>query len=483
MDRLFQSFSQVDTSTTRRYGGTGLGLAISKRLVEMMGGTMWVESDVEQGSTFHFTIQAQAAGSTPPIYLSSEQPSLRGKRVLVVDDNATNRQILARQTQAWGMTPVTVASGAEALEMIHQGELFDLALVDLQMPEMDGLELAAAIRRERDAQTLPLMLLTSIGRDTTDARTDHFAAFLTKPIKASQLYNMLYEFFTGETARGVRREGDVESEFDPTMGKRLPLRILLAEDNATNQQVALRLLERLGYRADVAANGLETLEALRQQPYDVVLMDIHMPEMDGLEATHCVRREWPSEQGPRIIAMTADAMQGDREECLDAGMDDYISKPFEVQELVTALTKCSVGRGDAPAEGGRGDAPAKTNHQPPIPPVLDPGRLEKLSAMVGEARIFAKLIESFLTDMPPLLTTMRQSLEQGDASGIHITAHTLKSESANFGAMLLSRLCKALEMMGKTGSLEGAADLVVQIEAEYVRVKEALEAVYAEKKT
>jgi CheY-like chemotaxis protein/HPt (histidine-containing phosphotransfer) domain-containing protein len=495
MDRLFQSFSQVDASTTRRYGGTGLGLAISKRLVEMMGGTMWVESNVEKGSTFHFTIQARAAESTPPIYLSREQPSLRGKRVLVVEDNATNRQILAQQTQAWGMTPVTVASGPEALEMIHRDEPFDLALVDMQMPEMDGLELAAEIRRERDAQVLPLMLLTSMGRDTTDARTDHFAAFLTKPIKASQLYNMLCEFFTGEAAGGARRAGDVESEFDPTMGKRVPLRILLAEDNATNQKVALRLLERLGYRADVAANGLEVLDALRQQPYDVVLMDIHMPEMDGLEATRYVRREWPGDQGPRIIAMTANAMQGDREECLDAGMDDYISKPFEVRELVAALTKCRgeqgyastktrIGRSYAPAEakGGRSYAPAEVQHHTPSPPVLDPAALKKLGETVGDARFFAELIESFLTDMPHLLTIMRQNLDQGDAGGVHTTAHTLKSESADFGAMTLSGLCKELEMMGKAGTLEGAAELVAQVEAEYARVKEALQVVHAEKK-
>jgi PAS domain S-box-containing protein len=340
MDRLFQSFSQMDASMTRKYGGTGLGLAISKRLSELMGGTMWVESEVGQGSIFHFTIQAEAAPAPTPVYLQGMQPDLTGKRVLIVDDNDTNRRILTLQTQAWGMLPRSTASPAEALEWIRQGDLFDVAILDMQMPEMDGLAVAKEIRKVRDAQSLPLMMLSSLGQRDADVERDLFSAYLTKPIKASQLYNVLVDILTVEAQPVCRHEEAAKLQFDPRMGRRLPLHILLAEDNAVNQKLALRLLERMGYRADVAANGLEVLEALRRQSYDLVLMDVQMPEMDGLEATRTICQEWPRQQRPRVIAVTANAMKEDREECLAAGMDDYISKPIQVEELVSALRKC-----------------------------------------------------------------------------------------------------------------------------------------------
>ena len=360
IDRLFRSFSQGDASTTRRYGGTGLGLAISKRLSELMGGTMWVESPPSvpptgggevkggAGSTFHFTIQAKAAPAPVRAYLQEVQPDLRGKRVLIVDDNATNRRILTLQTQRWGMVPRATASPAEALEWIRQGDPsigsgqapFDVALLDMQMPEMDGLMLAAEIRRECDAQTLPLVMLTSLGQHEVEIGKVEFAAFLTKPIKASQLYDVLMNVFAEEERSRERRGAAAMSQFDPEMGERLPLRILLAEDNAINQKLALRLLERMGYRADVAGNGLEAIEALQRQPYDVVLMDVQMPDMDGLEATRTICREWELERRPRIVAMTAAATKEDRESCLSAGMDDYVSKPIRVEELVKALVKC-----------------------------------------------------------------------------------------------------------------------------------------------
>jgi len=341
MDRLFRSFSQVDASTTRRYGGTGLGLAISKRLSELMGGSMWVDSEVGQGSTFHFTVQAEAAPVLAPAYLRDTQPALKDKRVLIVDDNVTNRRILSLQTQSWGMFPRNTPSPIEALSWIRQGAPFDVAILDMQMPEMDGLTLAAQVRRERDARALPLVMLTSLGRQEVGAESITFEAFLTKPIKASQLYNVLVGIFAEGTQPAQRYRDPVgRPKFDPEMGERLPLRILLAEDNAVNQKLALHLLERMGYRADVAGNGLETLEALRRQTYDVVLMDVQMPEMDGLEATQAIHQEWPREQRPRIIAMTANVMKEDREECLAAGMDDYIGKPIRVEELVSILKEC-----------------------------------------------------------------------------------------------------------------------------------------------
>ncbi len=334
-DRLFRSFSQVDISTTRRYGGTGLGLAISKRLCEMMGGTIWVESEgvPGRGSTFHFTLQAPLAPAAPRVY-SRQQPLLEGRRVLIVDDNATNRRILRAQTQAWGMLPRDTASPQEALEWIRRGDPFDVALLDMQMPDMDGLMLAQEIRRFHDAQALPLIMLTSLGRRESGAEAVDLAAYLTKPVKPSQLHDALVEVF-GKAREARSREAVLQ--LDAQMGERLPLRILVAEDNVVNQKLALQVLKKLGYRADIAANGLEVLEALNRQPYDVVLMDVQMPEMDGLEAT---RRLRAMSLPVRVIAMTANAMQGDREMCLAAGMDDYVSKPIRIEELVNALSKC-----------------------------------------------------------------------------------------------------------------------------------------------
>jgi CheY-like chemotaxis protein/nitrogen-specific signal transduction histidine kinase len=337
MDRLFHSFSQVDASTTRRYGGTGLGLAISKQLAEMLGGTIWVESCVGQGSTFHFTIVAEATASQPYIYPPGPLPLLADKRVLIVDDNATNRRMLTWQVQTWGMLPWDMGSGAEALVWLRCGNSCDIALLDMQMPEMDGLTLATEMRKYREAQTLPLVLLTSVRRGDATILPGQFAAFLTKPIKASALCKVLEGIFARQmnciTSASPR-------PLNTQLVERQPLRILLAEDNVVNQKVALRMLEHMGYRADVVANGLEVLEALARQPYDVVLMDVHMPEMGGLEATRRICQQWPTTRRPRIIAMTANAMQGDREACLTIGMDDYISKPVQSSALLAALTHC-----------------------------------------------------------------------------------------------------------------------------------------------
>jgi PAS domain S-box-containing protein len=341
MDRLFQSFSQVDSSTTRKYGGTGLGLVISKRLAEMMGGEMWVESEVGKGSTFHFTVKRETAPHIAKKHAGDSHPQLQGKRILIVDDNATNRRILNLQLQSWGMTCEETASPKTALDWVARGDSFDVAILDFQMPEMDGVQLAGEIRKHRDARALPLIMLTSLG--SKDIPLEQFAFFLTKPIKPLQLYNALAGVFAESGAAIPTRETQ-RFEYDSDLGKRLPLRILLAEDNAVNQKLAVRMLDRMGYRPDIAGNGLEAIDALWRSAYDMILMDVQMPEMDGLETTRVIRREFPSERQPYIVAMTANAMQGDREACLAAGMDDYVSKPIDVKELHRVLEQCGKNR-------------------------------------------------------------------------------------------------------------------------------------------
>jgi PAS domain S-box-containing protein len=349
LSRLFKPFSQADSSMTRKYGGTGLGLIISKRLAEMMGGTIWAESEEGRGSTFHITFQTRKTERTTGVSLSKEQPHLSGKRVLVVDDNDTNRFILTRQLQTWGMIPITAASGQEALVMLRQHINFDLAILDWHMPEMDGLSLAQEIRRggydHSEAlyfQDLPLVLLPSMEPESKMVRDAGitFAACLTKPVKPALLQGVLLKVL-GESLRMPPQENKKRPAIDSSMAEKYPLHILIAEDNTINQKVVVRLLQRMGYQADVVANGEEVLAAIRRQFYNVVLMDVQMPEMDGLEATRRIRKGWHPERQPTVIAMTAHALPEDRERCLAAGMDDYISKPVQVEELITALKRAT----------------------------------------------------------------------------------------------------------------------------------------------
>jgi PAS domain S-box-containing protein len=467
IDGLFESFVQVDASTTRRYGGTGLGLAISKRLSEMMGGTMWVESDLRKGSTFHFTVRAQAAPSPEPVYARGEHAQLAGKRLLVVDDNAANREVVKRQTSSWGMMPRDTGSPTEALEWIRRGDPFDVAILDMQMPEMDGVALAREIRRYRDARVLRLVMLTSLGRRREDADGGvDFAAQLTKPIKASQLYETLVSVL-GEISDQVR-PADAGVDRGPVSEGRAPLQILLADDNAVNQQFALVLLEKMGYRADVVTNGAEVLEALARRPYDVVLMDVEMPVMDGLEASRRINRESPAGLRPRIIAMTANAMQGDRETCLAAGMDDYLSKPIRREELAAALARSE-------------SHPVSADDWRPVEDVDDgaPVDLAELEAAVDDPAFVRELISTFLNDAPGLVGTLRSSLEQHDLEELRRAAHTLKSNGRTFGATTLATLSEELERSAQTGALEDASELVSRTEREYARVEDALEAMAA----
>jgi PAS domain S-box-containing protein len=484
MHRLFHSFSQVDSSTTRRFGGSGLGLAISRRLAELMGGKMWVESTPGQGSTFYFTIVAKAVASEKRIVGQVDPVLLQKKRLLIVDDNSTNREILVRQSQAWGMYPVAVESAPAALDLLAEDNHFDLAILDMQMPDMDGLDLARALNNLPHSASIPLLMLTSIGYQELRKKQKEvkLAGIMTKPVKRTQLFDALTKILGQNTENpqevetpSVFRNSGVE-HLDPN------LRILLAEDNQINQKVALRTLERLGYRADAASDGVEVLASLQRQIYDVVLMDVQMPVMDGLEATIRLRRQLPASRQPVVIAMTANAMQGDRERCIAAGMDDYLSKPFTVDALVAALQKSQVlpGQPDKPASPQIGDEPKSSevnrpeteqngirsprplrklyaNQASPTPTALSADTvshgpinwdtLQRLQRDLGEdsGPFLVELIERFLADTPVHLEKLDSDLAAADFSRVHRTAHSLKSTAKMLGADLLSSMCGELE--------------------------------------
>jgi PAS domain S-box-containing protein len=340
LGQLFQSFTQADSSTTRKFGGTGLGLAISKQLCELMGGRMWVESTEGKGTTFFFTIVAAAAEpyACPPVSKDSLQ-QLTGKRLLIVEDNPAHQKIFQQLVASWGLETVLTNSGAAALDVLRRGEHFDAALVDVRMPGMDGITLARTWFQATATRALPVIIASGIGRQNINGlkKEINLAAWLNKPVKASALYNALVNVFAPQPSEDA-------NEFRAAPEQSLPiaphaLSILLAEDNVVNQKVALRQLEKLGYRADVVANGKELLASLRRQSYDIVLSDIQMPEMDGLEAAQIICEEWEPERRPYLIAMTANAMQEDRAACLAAGLDDYVSKPVRLSELQEALER------------------------------------------------------------------------------------------------------------------------------------------------
>jgi signal transduction histidine kinase/DNA-binding response OmpR family regulator/HPt (histidine-containing phosphotransfer) domain-containing protein len=500
---LFQAFSQVDASTTRHYGGTGLGLAISLRLTEMMGGRIWVESGgvTGEGSTFSFTIRGEKTTPRDRSHLVTEQEDLRGKRVLIVDDVPINRQILEKQTRIWGMHSSVVESGPAAVALIEAGEQYDVAIVDMQMPGMDGVQLAQTIREHRSPKELPLMLLTSMGAPNRD-QAKLFAVSLVKPIKADVLHRNLQQALGGQRVVTTADRGAREELFDTDMGKRHPLRLLLTEDHVVNQKVALLILGRLGYRADVAANGLEAVDAVQRQIYDVVLMDVQMPEMDGHAATGRIREIFGDEFRPRIIAMTAGALKEDRESCAKAGMDDYLSKPIQVAELMAALERSERLPDDEAPSGvwavvpkkGRASTQSclpkpKPKPKPEVGAPADTATsgaslseedavaldadvaegLETLRAMGGQG-LLNELIDIYLEDAPGMMTAIREAAEGADAKALEQSAHGLKGCSANLGLALLAKVCFELEDAGKKGSTQGSAEVISRLEAHYEHI-------------
>ena len=338
---LFQSFTQVDASTTRVYGGTGLGLAISKNLAEMMGGRIWVESEHGVGTTFHFTIQVPEANIQRKVHLHEHKPDLAGKRLLIVDDNATNRKILRVQAREWSLVSEETESPLQALEWIREGRTYDVAILDMSMPKMDGIELATQMRDAHGDHALPLILLSSLATlgdvDKGVLKDIQFHAKLAKPIKPSALLDILMDMFANQQQSYERRGKGEAAEYDEATAQRLPLKILLVDDNRTNQKLGALVLKRFGYSIDIAVNGVEAVTMQQADHYELILMDIEMPEMDGVDATRAIRKLDQAGQNPFIIAMTANAMEGDRERYLQAGMDGYISKPLRIKELLSGL--------------------------------------------------------------------------------------------------------------------------------------------------
>lgn len=499
MKRLFQPFVQADASTTRKYGGTGLGLVISKRLAEMMRGRIWVESQgclggsppprwqkhkikstaiLTTGSTFYFAMTAQVLTHSKADELIISPIFLSGKRLLIVDDNPTNRRILRLQAEPWQMQTYAVTSGAEALALLDQGLEVDIAILDMQMPEMDGLTLAREIRKRSAYQYLPLVMLTSWGKPNydSDLRRLGFIACLHKPIKQSQLYDVLTSRLGSRPIRDNFSRADVNL-MTHNLAEQLPLRILLAEDMVINQKVALLMLKKIGYRADVVANGLEVLEALQHQAYDVVLMDVNMPEMDGLEASRRIRQTWSEDARPYIIAMTANAMQGDREACLASGMDHYISKPIQIDDLAKALSQCQPLRlHDQVSAKILAPNPNFLGNHVSNKDAIDTSVLQELRKMLsGEVGAFAELINCYLTEAPKLIHNINVAITTHDAEILWHTAHKLKSSSGSVGAVLLTQLCKQLEAQGRSSNLVGIAEIGSQLCQEYERVKTALQ--------
>jgi CheY-like chemotaxis protein/nitrogen-specific signal transduction histidine kinase len=465
IDELFKSFSQLDASTTRKYGGSGLGLAISQRLVGIMGGKMWVESEPGHGSTFHFDIIAGAGSDDlAHSFLQEHAIELTAKRVLIVDDNMTNRRIMVKQSLLWGMVPTATASGVEAMDLVRHGHSFDIAILDMSMPEMDGLELARQIREYRAADSLPLVMLTSLSqRPNTEAMEEvQFSAFLSKPIKASQLFEVF------RTALGVgtaARNQASEIGFDATLADRNPLKILIAEDNAINQKVVQQILQKFGYRSDLVSNGLEALHALERQHYDLVLMDLHMPEMDGLEATRKIQQRLPAAERPRIVAMTANVQPRDRDACLQAGMQDFLVKPVELDQLRAILDSEKILPPDSiPA------APRTGSED------IDYERLDMIrgSQNDDEPELLASIIDMFVKDAGERMPRMRAACDASDWGLLEEEAHRFYSGASNLGLLRMSDICYELEVNAANAEVD-KSELLDQLAEAYERVSAELE--------
>lgn len=461
---IFESFAQADTSTTRKYGGTGLGLAIASQLATMMGGAIWVDSEVGKGSTFHFTVKS---GVLPIKKRARPRDSvdLAGLRVLVVDDNATNRRILFDVLRNWEMEPTAVEGGNDALESLTESAArsapYDMVLLDAQMPGMDGFEVAERIAANSELSDTPMIMLTSAGQygDVARSKDAGVAAYMMKPIKQSELFDSIISVL-GRAKPSSQTEHQAPEATEKAVR---PLHIILAEDNAVNQRLAMAVLQKRGHSVFLANNGDEAVEAYVDQHFDAILMDVQMPLMDGFEATASIR-EKEQQTGRRIpiIAMTAHAMKGDRERCLEAGMDDYVSKPIRADELFAALE-------------GFASPQADTGKQEDVTVVRNVLNMDELLAHVdGDAALLKEIVGLFIEDYPLLMARLQDAIACGDAKEIERAAHSLKGSVGSFAAKAALNSALRLEQIGKSGDLTEALGAYTTLDAEIDELKTVL---------
>jgi two-component system sensor histidine kinase/response regulator len=476
LDSIFESFAQADTSTTREYGGTGLGLTISKRLIELMGGTIWIESVLGVGSQFHFTIQLDRSEFKPGEDNVMAPPEmLAGVRVLVIDDNRTNRRILEGLLRSWGMEPTVVSGAEDALAVLdgcrEPSHSFRLIVTDMHMPKMDGFGLVERIKQRGGPATATIMMLTSAGHRGDAARCQQLgiAAYLLKPVRKVELREAIAKLLGAKeqipSSTMITRDS-LKEERDPGQS----LDILLAEDNIVNQKLAVRLLEKRGHKVMVAGNGREALAALDQRPYDLVLMDVQMPELGGIEATIMLReKEKLTGSHQFIVAMTALVMKNDRERCLAAGMDGYLAKPIRPQELDEALDACMAKRGISSKEVSRTEV---SDHS-----VNADELLERLD---GDRTFLAELTDLFRADYPRQIHLIREAIQQNDAPGVKQASHALKGALSNLAASQAREIAANLERLGASGNLAPATIVLGDLEKEITRAVESLDALCQE---